>query len=330
MTFSHRQSESWQRIENLLERDFEQPDLAATRLILGCVAAHRIVEYPPVWMMAVAPSGSMKTVVLESLGGLSSTHFADEVTPQTFISGKLDDKRKKRQAPASLLHRIGEEGILLAADFSTILSMDERNRAKILAQLRRIYDGHFSREFGSEENLQERDWKGRLTFLTGVTPDVDSHYSVFRSLGERFVQVRMPRAGGVQTGLKAMQQRSGVARDLRTAVHALMEPILSQRCFSCHGGDAGSRQANLRLDTPDGVFSPRSNGKPVIVKGDPDGSLLFQRISADNPALRMPPTRAGAGLTPAEIKHLETAYAARFGVSGFDTTPPPRAEEIVA
>ena len=51
-----RQRKSWKRIEDLLERDYELPDLDAARIIFSCVAAHRIVDYPPVWVMAIAPS----------------------------------------------------------------------------------------------------------------------------------------------------------------------------------------------------------------------------------------------------------------------------------
>ena len=72
------------------------------------------------------------------------------------------------------------------------------------------------------------EWKGRLTFITGATPDIDHHYSVFRSLGERFTQVRWPRAGGVEAGLKAMRQRQNAAADLRSAIHRLLLPILRQ------------------------------------------------------------------------------------------------------
>jgi len=106
--------------------------------------------------------------------------------------------------------------------------MDERNRAKILAQLRRIYDGHFSREFGTEDNLQEREWTGRLTLLTAVTPEVDTYHSVNKSLGERFIQVRWARAGGVATGLRAMQQHTATPKQLQGAVGNLLSTILGQ------------------------------------------------------------------------------------------------------
>jgi hypothetical protein len=76
----------------------------------------------------------------------------------------------------------------------------------VFSQLRRIYDGHLHREFGSDENLDERDWKGRLTFLAGVTPEVDRHHKVFSALGDRFIRTRWPRAGGTDAAMMAMQR----------------------------------------------------------------------------------------------------------------------------
>ena len=67
-----------------------------------------------------------------------------------------------------------------------------------------------------------------------------------------------------------------------------VRPILSDNCFSCHGPDESTRQARLRLDTQDGAFSERLNGN-AIVAGNPDASLLYQRITQDDNRLRMPP-----------------------------------------
>ena len=238
---SARPSDAWTAVETSLRLNFESPDIEAAKLLFAAVAAHRIVEYPPAWIMAIAPSGSMKTALLDTLQDLPSVHFVDEVTANTFISGytgkenegeKKKTRTKKPRAPASYLHRLGQESILIAADFSTVLAMDKRKRPVILAQLRRIYDGHFSREFGTGENLSESKWKGRLTLLAGVTPEVDKHFTLFQSLGERFVRVRWPRAGGVSAGLRAMRQQSSVAIQLRAAVRELLLPTLSQKAIA--------------------------------------------------------------------------------------------------
>ena len=82
-----------------------------------------------------------------------------------------------------------------------------------------------------------------------------------------------------------------------------VRPILSDNCFSCHGPDAQTRMAALRLDTRDGAFAPRSSGFP-IVPGDADASLLYQRVSTHDSAQRMPPAFSKKELTEQQIDLL--------------------------
>ncbi len=69
-----------------------------------------------------------------------------------------------------------------------------------------------------------------------------------------------------------------------------VRPILADNCFQCHGPDEATRQVELRLDTQEGAFGERPSGTP-IVPGDPKGSLLYQRISAESDMDRMPPAQ---------------------------------------
>ena len=78
-----------------------------------------------------------------------------------------------------------------------------------------------------------------------------------------------------------------------------IRPLLSDRCFACHGFDAKAREADLRLDTPDGAFAQRDDG-PAIVPGKPDQSLAWQRITATNPDEVMPPADSHLTLSDAE------------------------------
>jgi hypothetical protein len=82
------------------------------------------------------------------------------------------------------------------------------------------------------------------------------------------------------------------ARDVR--------PILSDACSRCHGPDDKSRAVDLRLDTRDSLFSLRDDG-PLIVPGQPDKSLLWQRLTHADPAQRMPPADSGRSLSPAQL-----------------------------
>ncbi|MEX2232393.1 MAG: DUF1553 domain-containing protein [Cyclobacteriaceae bacterium] len=69
-----------------------------------------------------------------------------------------------------------------------------------------------------------------------------------------------------------------------------VKPILSDKCFACHGPDKGKRKAELRLDIPEGAFAglPESPGKVAIDPGNVDGSELFHRIVSSDPDYMMP------------------------------------------
>jgi hypothetical protein len=81
-----------------------------------------------------------------------------------------------------------------------------------------------------------------------------------------------------------------------------IRPLLSNKCFQCHGPDAAARQADLRLDQKSGAFAARDD-VTVIVPGDPAASELFRRISSDDPDVQMPPPDSDyERLTPEQIE----------------------------
>ena len=80
--------------------------------------------------------------------------------------------------------------------------------------------------------------------------------------------------------------------------------ILAENCFSCHGFDQKTREAGLRLDTPEGATAVLESGHAAIRPGQPDDSELVQRIFSDDHSTLMPPPESGKQLTP-ERKQLE-------------------------
>ncbi|WP_231753409.1 PSD1 and planctomycete cytochrome C domain-containing protein [Rosistilla carotiformis] len=65
-------------------------------------------------------------------------------------------------------------------------------------------------------------------------------------------------------------------------------PLLSDRCFHCHGPDEGTREADLRLDIEAGAKADLGGYRPITA-GDLDASEVWQRIVSDDPDLVMPP-----------------------------------------
>jgi hypothetical protein len=83
-----------------------------------------------------------------------------------------------------------------------------------------------------------------------------------------------------------------------------IRPILSDRCFKCHGPDANKREAGLRLDTEEGAFAALKDnpGKHVIIPGDPLNSALYARLVSSDTSELMPPPSSNLALTKTEIE----------------------------
>jgi hypothetical protein len=86
-----------------------------------------------------------------------------------------------------------------------------------------------------------------------------------------------------------------------------IRPILSDRCFKCHGPDANQRKANLRLDIPEGAYAALKDNPQAhaILPHDPDRSEVYLRISTKDTSLVMPPPGSNLSLTEDEIALLK-------------------------
>ncbi len=107
--------------------------------------------------------------------------------------------------------------------------------------------------------------------------------------------------GTVLAGLAALfpPPGDGEGEDVRRKARA----ILAEYCYDCHGPDAHSRKAKLRLDLPEGIFGKR-NGPAIVVPGSPDASELFARVSSDDRDERMPPAKTGRKLDAGQVALL--------------------------
>ena len=112
---------------------------------------------------------------------------------------------------------------------------------------------------------------------------------------------------------------SRVPEDVEVAYDGLPEkidfnfhvrPILSDRCYPCHGPDENSRQTELRLDDPDRVYARLADSEDfAVVPGKPHESMIIKRVLVEDPEIIMPPPESKLFLSSQEkailIKWIE-------------------------
>jgi hypothetical protein len=81
-----------------------------------------------------------------------------------------------------------------------------------------------------------------------------------------------------------------------------IRPILSDRCFACHGPDAEARKADLRLDVKEAAFREAASDLMIVKPDKPNESELYLRITNQDEDLRMPPAEAKRSLSEPEIE----------------------------
>ncbi len=95
-----------------------------------------------------------------------------------------------------------------------------------------------------------------------------------------------------------------------------VKPILSDKCFACHGPDDRARKAGLSLHTQEGAFATLPSGRRAIVAGDTGDSELVRRIMSTDPAVMMP-----APASHLTLSDLEKATLTRWIEQGATWTP---------
>jgi hypothetical protein len=80
-----------------------------------------------------------------------------------------------------------------------------------------------------------------------------------------------------------------------------IRPLISSKCYHCHGPDEKSRKAKLRLDMRDDAIKEHESG-PTIVPGDPAKSELMNRIVSKDADEVMPPPKEEHALSAQEVE----------------------------
>lgn len=136
----------------------------------------------PLWLFLISPPGGSKTEILRSLRD-EKVYTVSTLTPHSLISGLQQAKGN-----IDLMPKLDGK-LLIIKDFTSILTMPDRDRNEIFAQLREAYDGYMEKYFGS--GVKKKSCEAKFGLLAGVTPVIDMYQVVHQLLGERFLKFRI-------------------------------------------------------------------------------------------------------------------------------------------
>ena len=156
--------------------------------MLGAVAAN-MLPGDAIWLGLIAPPSSAKTEMLITLVNIPHTEMVGTLSVAGLLSG-TPRRQVTAGAKGGLLQKIGAFGFLVLKDFGSILSMRPEAKAELLAALREVYDGKWTRVIGADGG-RTLQWSGKIGLLFGCTRVYDSYYGVISELGDRFLLCRM-------------------------------------------------------------------------------------------------------------------------------------------
>jgi hypothetical protein len=194
--------------------------------MLGTIAAN-LLPGDPVWTGLIAPPSSAKTELLNSISRLPNVVPAATLTVAGLLSG-TPNKDRDKNAKGGLLRQIGEFGILVCKDFGSVLSMHTETRAEVLAALREIYDGAWTRHLGTGGG-RTLHWSGKLGFVFGATPAIDAYYAVIGTLGDRFLFSRLAPVEGKKQFKQALKHDGAAVGQMRKELAAAVAQLFAGR-----------------------------------------------------------------------------------------------------
>src|SRR5262249_19353987 len=191
-----------------LGKDYETDVLDAA---LAAGAAARLTG-DALWLLIISGSGNAKTETAQSLAGAGAC-VTSTITSEGAL---LSASPRSANATGGLLLKLqlGNHALLVIKDVTSILSMDKRARALVLAALREIHDGKWERNVGIHGG-KTLTWAGRITVVGACTTAWDTAHAVIAVMGDRFVVVRADSnsiAGRLSAAGKAVENPGREAR----------------------------------------------------------------------------------------------------------------------
>jgi hypothetical protein len=202
-----------EHLEDVYRRWLPTMGVYPLRVAVGGYAAN-LLPGDPVWVNTIGGSGAGKTETMHVLDRAPLVRRMSAITGEAALLSGSPKKDHAKDAVGGVLAEIGPHGVLVLKDFTTVLAMHHEKRGAILAALREIYDGSWTRDAGVEGG-RKLAWSGKLGLVTGCTGAWDRAHAVTAQLGERFLTPRIPEQNRNQLAIDAIGN-AGRERQMRT------------------------------------------------------------------------------------------------------------------
>lgn len=233
------------QVEDVYARWLHDGDKVTTRVVHAVYVANMVLDGDPVWVFLVGGSGQGKTERLAPLSVMPRVELASTLSGEAALLSATARKDRAEHAHGGLLRRIGQRGLLVVKDFTSILEMDRTARGQVLAALREVYDGRWDREVGAEGG-QTLTWQGKCGFLAGCTTAIDRAHSVMNDMGPRSLFVRLTPASPGQIAGSALDHM-GREKQMRDDLAAATAGLLANLTGTAHEVTPAARSGLIGL-----------------------------------------------------------------------------------
>jgi len=163
-------------------------DIDTIDAVIAVAAAERLPG-DPVWLMIVSGSGNAKTETVQATSKIDGARIVSTISSCGALLSASPRKQQTKGATGGLLREIGDRGLLIIKDVTSILSQDRNTRSEVLGALRELHDGRWARSVGVDGG-KTLEWKGRLVIIGACTTAWDAAYAVVAEMGDRFIYIR--------------------------------------------------------------------------------------------------------------------------------------------
>ena len=199
-------------------------DTDALDAMLAAAAVERL-DGDPLWLLIISGSGNAKTETVQALSGINAV-VASTITSEGALLSATSKRERSKDATGGLLREIGDRGVLVIKDVTSILSMGRELRGQVLGALREIHDGSWVRKAGTDGG-RSLPWSGRIVVVGAVTTKWDQAHDVIASMGDRFVLIRVDSTSGrVAAGRKAIGN-TGVEAQMRADLAGAVAGVIA-------------------------------------------------------------------------------------------------------